>query len=446
MKKISKRRLYLRNKKNLKRKRKCKGKKHIKRIITGKFADWNINRGYSMFLREMQRQNFIGKQYVCKKNENVIAPKIFSFKDNFNECINFYKTYLSSYIYGNGHYLYVDFSSCEKVDVANFSFFDICTRKLNEFKTRYNSSIYSQVYKIIDCIPSRKNVPINRYLHAFKYRELNTEFVDNTRKFYPLPLLSGKSKSHYSQNMKNVACQKITTFVDNSGSPFGVNLSQSSKNALEGFVAEVLDNAESHSLKNSEWYVSGVSFNFPDDRTEYIEVNLSIMNIGKSMFEGFEDTKQKNKDTYLKLEKLYKEHEKLFSINNKFDKEALFTLYMLNDGVSRLKYKDESRGNGTIKYINSFINIGAYGNTSEKYEPQLNVISGKTILTCDYKYKPFQKTEDIQQISLNKSKNIHELPDKKNLKSYNIEFPGTILETKVYLNKDIITNRVNNGN
>ena len=36
-------------------------------------------------------------------------------------------------------------------------------------------------------------------------------------------------------------------------------------------------------------------------------------------------------------------------------------LYMLNDGISRLKYQDDGRGNGTMEFIDNFIWLGDNG-------------------------------------------------------------------------------------
>lgn len=53
-----------------------------------------------------------------------------------------------------------------------------------------------------------------------------------------------------------------------------------------------------------------------------------------------------------------------------FTKDDLYTLYCLQEGISRLKYEDESRGRGTMNFIRAFITLGSFG---EKI-PNINLI------------------------------------------------------------------------
>ena len=200
-------------------------------------------------------------------------------------------------------------------------------------------------------------------------------------------------------------------------------------------MGEVLGNAEDHSAPNSCWYVDAISFVEKQDNTNIVGLNLTIMNIGLSMYEGFEATKKDNHDNYQKCQDLFNIHQSQFSFKESFNRESLFSMYLLNDGISRLKYKDKSRGNGTIKFLESFITLGSYGTENPKFKCQLNVISGHTTITCDNDMHSF-KVDGINILSLNKEKDITKLPDKKYL-SYNKEyFPGTILECHIYLNKE----------
>lgn len=395
-----------------------------------------IRKNYSVFLREMENRGYIDENYV---RDVVKIPKVFSFKENYDESIIIYKMYLSSFIFGERD-LILDFSKCCQVDVANFSFLNVCTRELQTFKDRYNWNMFNKTNKLIRCICSESNGLTNRYLNAFGYCDLDNKYKDGTR-FLPLNLICGKGRNSFSENPKSIACRRIVDFVNASGEPFDVSLTSYSRNYLEGFLSEVLNNAEDHSLRNSEWYVNGISFNFKRNNTEVVEVNLAIINIGPSMYEGFEGTKFNNADIYEKLERLFQIHKSQFSILKSFEKEPLFMLYMLNEGISRLKYKDESRGNGTMNFIDSFISLGSFGEKNPDFSSALNVISGHGVLTCDNKYKPF-KNGEFRQISLNKENDIRKLPDSDYVSYHNENFPGTILEARVYLNREHILEQI----
>ena len=115
-------------------------------------------------------------------------------------------------------------------------------------------------------------------------------------------------------------------------------------------------------------------------------------------------------------------------------------LYMLNDGISRLKYQNDGRGNGTMELVDNFIWLGDNGVQNNLFTPQLNIISGSTILTCDSHVRTTHN-DGISSLYLNKNKTFSELPDSNYLCSYGEYFPGTIIECKIYLNKDFITEK-----
>ena len=80
-----------------------------------------------------------------------------------------------------------------------------------------------------------------------------------------------------------------------------------------------------------------------------------------------------------------------------------------------------------MSFIEAFLQLGDYGFENNDFEPQLHVISGHSIITCDSQYAPY-KDGTMHVLSLNKEKDIRCLPDKRNLQ-YNREYlPGTILE------------------
>ena len=64
-------------------------------------------------------------------------------------------------------------------------------------------------------------------------------------------------------------------------------------------------------------------------------------------------------------------------------------LYMLNEGISRLKYEDASRGNGTMQFLQAFTTLGSFGKKNSNFKSILNVISGHTVLSCDNSVGPY---------------------------------------------------------
>jgi len=81
---------------------------------------------------------------------------------------------------------------------------------------------------------------------------------------------------------------------------------------------------------------------------KYGVCHLTIFNFGQTIYEGLK-TEQTSGEMKNRLRSMSKLHEGYFGIGG-WDEECLWTLYALQDGVSRFydKVKSPSRGTGTI--------------------------------------------------------------------------------------------------
>ena len=387
-----------------------------------------------------QKKKIVSEQY-CVVKGTIEIPIYFSFAKDYDGSVMVYKQLISTYIHGTGK-IVIDFSKCKQSDISNFLMLNVVVTNLESLKNRYNLNRYRGVSRTISIIPSLTDAKTNKYLKAYRYHNLDSQFDDGS-KYMVLESLMGRYLGKYRGNYKSVTAAKIAKFVESSAEPYGYVLNDGARKLIEQYVTEVLNNAEDHSLAKSEWFVDGICFNETQHDTNIIELNLAIMNIGSSMYEGFEETKELNTENYARVQKIYDYHKKQFTLSYRIEKEALFMLYMLNDGVSRLKYMDGSRGNGTMSFIEAFLALGNYGEINKNFEPCLHIISGHSVITCDSQYAPYVH-DSMHILSLNKERDIRKLPDK-NYLQYNHEYlPGTILECKIYLNKEHIINSINN--
>lgn len=421
------------------RRRLVKEKRKLKRAKYSYRYDRNLLETYfPSLLKKFREKGFIDEPYTNNRGR-IIVPSKFSLKQNFDQTIVVFKEIMSEFILGK-YSILIDFSKCEQSDIATFTLFNVIYKTLFQLGHNYNRNRYQQVVKKVDFTPSKTDVKTNKFLAAFGYHPLPKEFNDDSL-YKPLHAMSGKMADKYRENAKPATCARIAEFVQSASDPYGYMLVDEARSLIESYVSEVLNNAEDHSFRRSEWYVNGMAFKEVQHGVDIIEVNLAIMNIGLSMYEGFEETKKENSKNYSKVENLYNIHKKKFNFFNQYSRETLYMLYMLNEGISRLKYKDESRGNGTMSFINAFMTLGDYGEKNPDFAPSLGIISGHGVLAFDSKYRPY-KNGDFHQISLNKEQNIRELPDKRCLITNNEYFPGTILECKIYLNKEHIISKV----
>ena len=418
-----------------KSRRKKRKKKSEKNSLAGFDEAGTVKAYYTKFIKELNHKGFINEKYVYRIIE---VPHKFSLKKDYDGSMLFFRKLVSSYFLSSGS-VTIDFRKCEYSSIANFSLLEVMLINLQSIKERYNSFKYIECSKQIKILQSEADTKTNKYLHAFLGVKLPDSQDDGSR-YMKLPLQSGKQRN-YKENPKARVSSAVVDFVNKSTERVGVELNMRGRRAIEHLMGEVLGNAEDHSVPYGDWFVDGISFAEKQENTEVVDVNLTIMNVGPSMYEGFEQTKIENAVNYSKCQKLYELHKSQFTHFNKFERESLFTLYLLNDGISRLKYKDESRGNGTMRFLESFITLGGFGEKNPKFKSELNVISGHTILTCDNNMHAF-KDNDLNTLSLNKEKDFKKLPDK-NYLVYNAEFfPGTILECHIYLNEDYFKEKI----
>ncbi len=374
----------------------------------------------------------------CTKEQissTIKIPIRFSFSDSHDECVEVFTKIVSS-LYHHIKELCIDFSKCENISVSTISLLYILIRdyRVSSGSERKRSKVTK--FRIIP--PSKiDDLVVMKYLKVFDLYDYK-EFKQEDGEFLKLPVLSGKFRGSFSENRKARVAKVIVEFINQSCRPANKILSKNGRNLLEGLTAEILNNAEDHSIKKETWYVSGVTFHDSNQDADLLELNLTILNFGDSFFEGFERTKQENVNNYQKLEKLLKFHQEQFTRKRRFEKESLFTLYMLNEGISRLKYEDESRGNGTMQFLKAFSDLEDKGPQDKKYRSVLKIITGHTTLSCDSDVVPFGEDKEHLRISLNKEQDFKKLPEAKYLQYHSSYFPGSFIECRVYLNKNLI--------
>lgn len=418
-------------------------RRHKKRTPSRKNSEFKTiaspKRYFSSFLSRLADSGYIDAEF---RDNHIRVPNSFTLTTNYDECLSFFKKFISSYIYGKGA-ITLDFGRCKKSNLSSFAVLEIVIFYLEEFKERYNSNRYTLCDKKIKIINSKKDSKTNKYICAFLGVPLPEKHNDGSQ--YLRFHLQRGIQSTYSHNSKARICSDVVEFVNKSTHEVGVELNPRGKSNLDKLLGEVLGNAEDHSARNSYWHVTGISFKEKQADVDVVELNLCIANIGESMYEGFEATKNENYITYNKCEELYSEHTKLFSNKRYFERENLFTLYLLNDGISRLKYKDPSRGNGTTRFLQSFIKLGQFGKTNKRFNSELIIASGHTTLKCDNNVGPFYNGTALS-LSLNSEQDISLLPNPDYLQYYSSYFPGTLLEIHIFLNKDYFKKILNNEN
>lgn len=377
-----------------------------------------------------------------KSKLSIPIPKEFSLSDNYDKTIETVKDIIYSLWKNVGKEIELDFENCQVVDQSALFLLQILRLELSNDLLGLDKRLSVLSSKAKFKITESKVQSVNLDLFLCGYLPQ----VSVKKGLQPIDTLGyikgSKSQKHYLENRKGIIGTNIVSYIDKCLMYNGYSLTPDGKGTLGSMIGEILNNAEDHSPMNT-YYVTA---NYYIDNSESNEnvgiLNLCFMNFGFSIYEGLEQTKIDNKDVYSYLDNNYSNLGKI-----PFSKENLFTLYALQDGVSRLKFQDESRGTGTMTFINCFYSIGDYENTERALSPQLSILSGSTQLLCNNRYRPFQSEDGSFLLSLNSENDLTKPPDSKNVLPLKYKFPGTILSVKFCLNEAHIQKKLeSNGN
>lgn len=376
---------------------------------------------------------------------NIQIPLCFSLERNYNETVEVISQIVFSIWNKVGEKIEIDFSKCNEVDQSALFLLQILRLELqNEFEKLGNR--LSVLKATVDINITRStNKEVNLHLFLCGYIS-DVDVEDGVVPIDTFGYLKGsKQQKDYLENKKGINATRIVKYINKCLIRNNFMLNELGENDITSLIGEILSNAEDHSPFTTYYVTANYSQNETVNGTgkDIVgQLNLSFMNFGYSIYQGLEQTKDKNEDIYNMLNDTYD----IISKKVPFSKDNLFTLYALQDGISRLKFEDKSRGTGTMKFINCFFSFGDYENIDKKQSPQLSILSGKTQVICDNKYKPFEE-DNIYFVSLNDQKTLSEPPNKSHLKDLRYSFPGTLLSVRAYLNKDHISSKFEkNGN
>ncbi|WP_456313542.1 hypothetical protein [Pseudomonas shirazensis] len=381
--------------------------------------------------------NFVtGNEEIKHK---VLIPYKFCLDEHYNETIEVIGEIIFSIWSNTGKTIIIDFSDCKYVGHSALFLLQILRLELQGDFNELNKRLSVLNSKVDISIIKSDDKTVNLNLLLCGYLNSDVEVEDGVEPINTLGYLKGKKEQKsYLENKKGINAKIIVNYVNNCLKRNYFELSEVGANDISSMIGEILSNAEDHS-PFSTYYVTANYSQFNEGKTENTvgELNLSFLNFGYSIYQGFCETKDDNKELFDVLDKACSH----IKSKSNFSEDNLFTLFALQDGVSRLKFRNASRGTGTMKFINCFFSFGDYQNNVKKQSPILSILSGNTQLICDNKYQPFEK-DNKYYVSLNDENDLSLPPNKSHLKNLRYKFPGTILSVKAYLNKDHISKKI----
>lgn len=376
------------------------------------------------------------------RNRVIQIPEHFSILDNTKQSIGVFQNMLSALLIENTYSVIFDYANCRKIDLSTQVLFDII---LKEYKKFINLSINKNisfpksyggtnindeaVKKMIWSVGSPANLGIGQGnfsdVEKFKLR-----IYDNTRE-------NDENKRIINKDLDTT---EIADYVVNSLKRIGKKLTSPKLNDLCTVIGEILINAEEHSTTKHR-FSCGYFKEEKIDNKHFGLFRLVILNFGKTIYEKFKSDDCPNKEISTRMKELSKNYtNKLMFLPGKFDEETLWTLYALQEGVTSVSTDSYKRGNGSIRYIESFFNIK--GSQIDDNISRMTIVSGNTKIVFDGTYSITEgKSSDgtkHKMMTFNKSGSIEDPPDNKYVMHTNEYFPGTMICAELLLNDDDI--------
>ncbi|MEZ2346878.1 hypothetical protein [Terriglobus sp. RCC_193] len=280
---------------------------------------------------------------------------------------------------------------------------------------------------------SRKSMDVNVMLCAaglpHRLGVQSTEVPEELRETYTTFEMRNGTGSHPESAKQRDRCgTELTEYIDECLQKQGFNLSDDGKYQVACLLTEVIGNAEEH---GGPWHATGFwnGAKMQTERGFAGEVHLLIYNDGRTIYEALQH-KDLSSEMNIRLKTLSRIHERAYAASNGlWDEETCWTLYALQDQVSRYtgSPRGTNRGNGTIKMIDFFNGLAA------KDRKKMCIVSGGAYILLDGTYSLQTADKGLQKIAFNSSNSLVKRPDVKYVRTLKKRFPGTIVSIRLVL-------------
>lgn len=372
-----------------------------------------------------------------KENQNnfdvLMVPTVFSLTDNYKDSCIFLRKLLDALDSQLYKKVLIDYANCERIDVDASICMDIIVA---DFINYYNTCLKNRKkLRMAEITPLHYDNPVVEKvlcsIGAFSNLLQQSKTFDDIT---PFPLcINSKNIKSYAQK-REVDITKMVDYIIDCLGKVNRNLTSDAETNLYKVIGEIIINAEEHSTTTKR-YAIGYFEEKNDEGRHYGIFNLSILNFGATIYDTFKSNNCKNISVKEQMADLSEKFTKNgFFKKAKFEEETLWTLYALQEGVTRKK--EWQRGNGTIRFIESFFNLK--GNTFCDSKSKMIIISGNTRIIFDGKYKIVEKMrngETYKMMTFNEAGNIEDVPDDKYVMYADNKFPGTIITARIFIDE-----------
>lgn len=388
----------------------------------------------------VENKSVFGRNEMAFEESTFVIPEVFSIIENYTETTIFLRKLFNALYNQSFEEIFIDYQNCKEIDVCASMSMDIILADFINYYTQCSRDRHRIKVKTIEPI-NYKRYEIEKILFSIgAYKNLkgfNITF-DN---IIPFPIKIGHKDNPRLSEKREVDITQTVDYIISCLAKLNKRLTDSAETNFYKVIGEVIQNAEEHSNTKIRYLIGHFEEN-KNGSSDYGVFNLAILNFGNTFYETFKNAENPNKAVIGQMESLSKKYTTngLFK-KKKFEEETLWTLYALQDGVTRIK--DWNRGNGAIRFIESFINLK--GNTQTDNISKMVITSGHTRIIFDGKYqitkqKRGNEEKEFKMMTFNASGDIEQLPDENYVVYEENYFPGTIISVKLKLDYENTTN------
>lgn len=269
---------------------------------------------------------------------------------------------------------------------------------------------------------------------------LTPEDEGKVRRYY---LYRGKQKNIEVGKNRDVAATELTDYFDSCLDGLGHQLTPKGKAYLSALLSEVIGNAEEH---GGPWSMIGHWEYSESGGKRFGECHIVILNSGKTIYESLD--RQNNspqlKEQLRQLSNIHRDQGFFSFLGPGWDEETLWTLYALQERVSRYAGtpRGKDRGNGTVSFIEFFQKLAADGSG------KMCIASGHAYILFNGKYHLQQVPwggESLKIIAFNADNDLHRPPDRDCVYRLDHPNPGTLVSIRLTLDASYLAELASSG-
>ncbi len=385
------------------------------------------------------KRDIFGAKLGGKRHSKIFIPKKFSLTDSPEDSFKVIYRILLKLRNQHTPRLEIDYTHCSRLDLDAQIFLDIILKDyLEYFRKNRRAGIKSNLSltglnKL--STESRKLLySVGSYAIHVSGEEIKFDDI------IPYRLCERRDvQVEEAKDYKAIDTTHLVDYVIDCLERMGRKLTGDAKRDLSQVIGEILINAFEHSSINCRYSV-GLFREKNEEGSHFGLFKLVIFNFGKTIYEQFKDPECPTKHIVRRMEELSAEYTtRNFFMIREFEEETLWTLYALQEGVtSKDNYK--RRGNGSIRFIDSFFNLK--GGAIMDSISRLTLLSGNTRISFDGTYKIgeiIKGDSTFQVMAFNKENDISVKPDKNYVKFADSYFPGTMISANILISEgDVI--------